>query len=160
MERRWWIWAGNLPHYLLCPVHTIAKWKPWKLPFSCFFLLLKETWQLVTIVNKCTRSKDSDCALGIFWIEGRLVLTCFPSRTRTVLLPLVGDLSRHLRMEKRLTWFLLPVPKSQYLALTLHFLSLVLSDCHLIVWQVKFTIVCLHWKLRIWQPGFSRELSL
>lgn len=83
-------------------------------------------------MNKCTCSKDSECALGIFWIEKRLVLTCFPSRTRTVLFPLVGDLSRLLRMEKWLTWFLLAVPKSQYSALTLHFLSLVLSDCHLI----------------------------
>lgn len=75
----------------------------------------------------------TDCALGIFWIERRLVLTCFPCRTRTVLLPLVGDLSRCFRKWKKwLTWFLLAVPKSHYLALTLHFISLVLSDHHLI----------------------------
>lgn len=114
-EWRWYIWAGKLPQYLLCPVHTVAKEKLWKFPFSYFFLLLKETWQLPTIVNECKCSEDSDCALGIFWIERRLVLTCFPCRTRTVLFPLDGDLSWCLRKWKKwLTWFLLAVPKSHY----------------------------------------------
>lgn len=112
------------------PCTYCCKIKALKAPLLLFLSAPQRDLKLATIVNECMCSKDSGCALDIFWIEWRLVLTCFPSRTRTVLFHLAGDLSRHLRMQKCLTWFLLAVPKSQYL--TFHFPSLVLSDCHLI----------------------------
>lgn len=82
-------------------------------------------------MNECTCSKECDCALGIFWIE-RLVLACFPSRTRTVLLPWLETWAGVWEWKNGWLGFSWLCPKSQYLALTLHFLSLVLSNCHLI----------------------------
>lgn len=115
--------------------------------FARYILLQKKSFESSpSLVSFCSSKKLDSLSLlwmnacvlktqTVLWVfsEQRwLVLSCFPSRTRTALFPLVRDLSRCLREWKKwLTWFLLAVPKSQYLALTFHFRFLVLSDCHL-----------------------------
>lgn len=142
-------------------VHVWQKEKVWKL-----LLLLKETWQLSLLwTNVCVLKTLTvqPCVLGILLMERSQFPTRFPSRARRASIPLVRELSLQvLEWMEEMADLVSPGCAQERIHGTDISFSLpsFFWSSPDTVWQVRYVVSCLRWKLRVWQAVFSRKLSL